>query len=99
MNFDEDITGRRLVSGEETAQEIQVGVDIRPRKRVLLYAQMKVPGKAWLEFDVQADQLVQTAHFLPRGLLGRLYWYSVLPFHHLVFKDLAYTVVAGKKSK
>jgi hypothetical protein len=54
---------------------------------------MKVPGQAWLEFDVQPQQLVQTAHFLPRGLFGRLYWYSVLPLHNLVFQDLAETVV------
>ena len=67
--------------------------DIKPGKRLLLYAQMKLPGQAWLEFDVQADQLVQTAHFLPRGLLGRLYWYLVLPLHHFVFNDLARTVV------
>ena len=63
-------------------------VDIRENKRLLLLAQMKVPGKAWLEFDLQKDRLVQTAHFLPRGLLGRLYWYAVLPFHALVFGGL-----------
>jgi hypothetical protein len=68
-------------------------VDIKPGKRLLLYAQMKVPGEAWLEFDVQPEQLVQTAHFLPKGVLGRLYWYSVLPFHYFVFRDLARTVV------
>ena len=69
--------------------------DIKAGKRLLLYAQMKLPGQAWLEFDVQNDQLVQTAHFLPRGLLGRLYWYLMLPLHHFVFKDLARTVVAA----
>jgi len=69
-------------------------VDIKENQRLLLLAQMKLPGKAWLEFDIQPDQLVQTAHFLPRGLLGRLYWYSVLPLHNLVFGDLARQVVA-----
>ena len=62
-------------------------------ERLLLYAQMKVPGQAWLEFDVQPEQLVQTAHFIPHGLLGRMYWYSVLPLHYLVFSNLAKTVV------
>jgi len=69
-------------------------VDIKENQRLLLLAQMKLPGKAWLEFDIQPDQLVQTAHFLPRGLLGRLYWYSVLPLHNLVFGDLARKLVA-----
>ena len=68
--------------------------DIKENKRLLLLAQMKLPGKAWLEFDIQHDRLVQTAHFLPRGLLGRLYWYSVLPLHNLVFGDLAKKVVS-----
>jgi hypothetical protein len=67
-------------------------VDIREGKRLLLYAQMKLPGQAWLEFDIQPEQLVQTAHFIPHGLLGRLYWYSVYPLHHFVFSDLARTI-------
>lgn len=68
--------------------------DLKENKRVLLVAQMKVPGKAWLEFAIQDDRLVQTAHFHPRGLLGRLYWYAVLPFHKLVFQSLAEKIVA-----
>jgi len=105
--MDKAVGGYGLNRGRRSGEELRMGdaldfwkvVDIRPGKRVLLYAQMKVPGEAWLEFDVQPDQLVQTAHFLPRGLLGRLYWYSVLPFHYLVFRDLAHTVVVGKKKK
>lgn len=97
--------GYGLNRGRRLGDELRIGdaldfwkvVDIKPGKRILLYAQMRVPGQAWLEFDVQTDQLVQTAHFLPRGLWGRLYWYSVLPFHHFVFNDLARTVVAGRK--
>jgi hypothetical protein len=69
-------------------------VDLKEGKRLLLYAQMKVPGQGWLEFDVQPDQLVQTAHFIPRGVLGRLYWYSVWPLHNFVFADMAKTIVA-----
>jgi len=103
--MDKAVGGYGLSRGRRSGDELRMGdaldfwkvVDIKPGKRVLLYAQMKVPGEAWLEFDVQPDQLVQTAHFLPRGLLGRLYWYSVLPFHYLVFSDLARTVVEGKK--
>jgi uncharacterized protein YbjT (DUF2867 family) len=99
--MDKLMGGYGLNRGRRLNQELRVGdaldfwkvVDIKPGKRLLLYAQMKVPGEAWLEFDVQPEQLVQTAHFLPKGVLGRLYWYSVLPFHYFVFRDLARTVV------
>ena len=58
-------------------------------KRLLLYAEMKLPGEAWLEFKIDKDNiLTQTATFRPLGLLGRLYWYSVLPFHGLIFKGM-----------
>ncbi len=58
-------------------------------KRLLLYAEMKLPGEAWLEFKIDKnDILTQTATFRPLGLLGRLYWYSVLPFHGLIFKGM-----------
>jgi uncharacterized protein YbjT (DUF2867 family) len=56
--------------------------------RLLLFAEMKLPGEAWLEFRIKNDQLIQTATFRPKGLLGRLYWYSVYPFHGYIFKGL-----------
>ncbi|MCA1745803.1 MAG: DUF2867 domain-containing protein, partial [Bacteroidales bacterium] len=57
--------------------------------RLLLYAEMKLPGEAWLEFKINEDQtLTQTATFRPLGLYGRLYWYAVLPFHALIFNGL-----------
>jgi uncharacterized protein YbjT (DUF2867 family) len=56
--------------------------------RLLLFAEMKLPGEAWLEFKMVDGQLEQTATFRPLGLLGRLYWYSVLPFHGMIFKGM-----------
>lgn len=56
--------------------------------RLLLFAEMKLPGEAWLEFKVVGDKLQQTATFRPLGLAGRLYWYSVLPFHGFIFKGM-----------
>jgi hypothetical protein len=67
--------------------------DLRPGKRLLLEAQMKLPGRAWLEFRLEGGNLVQTAYFLPRGLPGRLYWLATLPFHALVFPDLLRGVI------
>ncbi|MBL7857011.1 MAG: SDR family oxidoreductase [Cyclobacteriaceae bacterium] len=61
--------------------------------RLLLYAEMKLPGEAWLEFRVKVEgdkkTLFQTATFRPLGLWGRLYWYAVLPFHGLIFPRMA----------
>lgn len=60
----------------------------KKRKRLLLFAEMKTPGEAWLEFKIEDGVLYQTATFRPKGLLGRLYWYSVLPFHLLIFGNM-----------
>ena len=55
-------------------------------KRLLLFAEMRLPGEAWLEFKIDDQNILhQTATFRPKGLKGRLYWYSVLPFHYFIF--------------
>ncbi|GAB5538164.1 MAG: SDR family oxidoreductase [Salibacteraceae bacterium] len=56
--------------------------------RLLLLAEMKLPGEAWLEFSLHDDQLIQTATFRPLGLMGRLYWFSVYPFHGFIFHGM-----------
>jgi uncharacterized protein YbjT (DUF2867 family) len=56
--------------------------------RLLLFAEMKLPGEAWLEFKLTDNKLVQTATFRPKGLWGRLYWFSVYPLHGIVFRGL-----------
>lgn len=60
----------------------------KQERKLLLYAEMKLPGEAWLGFEIKDDTLYQTATFRPLGLLGRMYWYSVLPFHTIIFKGL-----------
>ena len=71
--------------------------------RLLLYAEMKLPGEAWLEFKVckneEANELVQTATFRPKGLLGRLYWLAVLPFHYFVFNGMAKNIIKRQSPK
>lgn len=57
-------------------------------KRLLLFAEMKLPGEAWLEFKIVGNTLYQTATFRPLGLWGRMYWYSVLPFHGFIFRNM-----------
>jgi uncharacterized protein YbjT (DUF2867 family) len=66
-------------------------------KRLLLYAEMKLPGEAWLEFKIiESDgkkNLSQIATFRPNGLWGRLYWYAMFPFHLFIFKGMAQQIV------
>ena len=65
--------------------------------RLLLFAEMKLPGEAWLEFKIVGDQLEQTATFRPLGLLGRLYWYMVMPFHGLIFSGMIRNITKHNK--
>jgi uncharacterized protein YbjT (DUF2867 family) len=61
----------------------------KEEKRLLLYAEMKLPGEAWLEFKIDdKNNLTQTATFRPLGVMGRLYWYAVLPFHGFIFNGM-----------
>jgi hypothetical protein len=74
----------------------------REKGRLMLYAEMKLPGEAWLEFSIEdgasgGQVLRQTATFRPQGLLGRLYWLAVLPFHWLLFPQMARKLAAGKR--
>lgn len=65
----------------------------RTSRRLLLFAEMKVPGEAWLEFSIQEGkngyELHQTATFRPSGITGRLYWHLLLPIHSLIFVNMA----------
>jgi uncharacterized protein YbjT (DUF2867 family) len=99
--LDKMVGGYGLTRGRRNGAELRVGdaldfwkvADLKENKRVLLVAQMKLPGRAWLEFSIEGDDLVQTAHYYPNGLWGRLYWYLTNPFHNLVFQDLAEKIV------
>ena len=68
-----------------------------PNTRLLLAAEMKLPGRAWLEFEVSGDDfsstIRQTAIFDPVGLLGRMYWYGLYPLHQLVFSGMVRGIV------
>jgi uncharacterized protein YbjT (DUF2867 family) len=99
--LDKMVGGVGLNRGRTHVNDIEVGdaldfwrvlVADQNAKRLLLFAEMRLPGEAWLEFQILAtkdgDQLVQTATFRPRGVSGRLYWYAVLPLHHFIFNGM-----------
>jgi hypothetical protein len=70
-----------------------------PGRRLRLFAEMKVPGRAWLEFCVNPDGtsavIRQIAQFEPRGLTGMLYWYLLSPVHEIVFRGMLRRIAAA----
>lgn len=109
--FDQMIGGVGLNRGRRHPFEIQVGDSIdfwrviladKDNGHLILYAGMKVPGEAWLQFNFEQKNhelfLVQTATFRPKGLLGRLYWYALVPFHFFIFQKMA-KALAGEQIK
>lgn len=68
----------------------------REEGKLILFAEMKLPGEAWLMFKLYKGKLWQKAVFRPHGLVGRLYWYSVLPFHGIIFKGMVKKLAAPK---
>ena len=71
--------------------------------RLQLLAEMKVPGHAWLEWNVETSNegqhyITQQALFVPRGVLGRAYWYALLPFHVIIFQRMLRNIVQKAES-
>jgi len=109
--MDKMVGGVGLRRGRRSETELKPGdaldfwrvlVADKEKGRLLLYAEMKLPGEAWLEFKIKESngkrELMQTATFRPLGLWGRLYWYSVLPFHGLIFPQMAKGIVHSQPS-
>lgn len=93
-------TSLDLIFPGDTLDFWRVLVADRESKRLLLYAEMRLPGEAWLEFCIkdgehgEPPRLVQTATFRPKGVLGRFYWYAVLPLHFFVFEGMAKNLIS-----
>lgn len=74
-----------------------------PERQLRLHAEMRLPGEAWLTWELSSSggartRITQTAEFRPRGLLGRIYWLAVAPFHRFVFPGLLAGIVADAES-
>lgn len=100
--IDKLVGGVGLRRGRRHPTQLAVGdaldfwrvLDVQPPERLLLLAEMKLPGEALLEFNMEqrgTDEttLTMTARFLPRGVAGLLYWWSVYPLHGIVFRGMA----------
>ena len=102
--LDKIVGGVGLRRGRTNDKKISVGDALdfwrvlyadKKEGRLLLFAEMKLPGDAWLEFKIQDDQLIQTATFRPWGVLGRLYWYAVTPLHGIIFRGMVNRIARG----
>ncbi|MDQ2179086.1 SDR family oxidoreductase [Marinifilum sp. D714] len=98
--------GVGLNRGRRHPTEIEIGDSLdfwrvlladKENKRLLLYAEMKLPGEAWLEFSLKQNHLEQKAIFRPKGLAGRLYWYLSYPFHVFIFKGMINGIINYNK--
>jgi len=106
--IDKLVGGVGLMRGRRSSTDLKPGdvldfwrvllVD-RKNHRLLLYAEMKLPGEAWLEFSIvhhnKRHFLKQTATFRPRGIAGRNYWYAMLPFHFFIFRNMLKRIAKG----
>ncbi len=102
--IDEILGGVGLRRGRTSMVELNAGDSVdfwrvlyanKKEGRLLLLAEMKLPGEAWLEFNISDSVITQKATFRPLGLLGRVYWYSVLPFHGLIFQGMVKKLALG----
>ena len=104
--IDKLFSGVGLRRGRRNPDEIWVGESldfwrveaVEQGKLLLLRAEMKVPGKAWLEFQSRKQPdgktlLTQTAYFAPRGISGFIYWYSLYPIHTFIFSGMIRKIV------
>jgi|TARA_Y100000310_G_scaffold326081_1_gene390480 uncharacterized protein YbjT (DUF2867 family) len=98
--MDRVLLGVGTLRGRRSATKLRVNdvidfwrvEDLEDDRRLLLRAEMKLPGWAWLEFRIEGEddknRLSVNAYYEPKGLAGKLYWYIFLPFHSFIFKDL-----------
>ncbi len=86
-------TNPNTINPGDTLDFWRVLVADKKKMRLLLYAEMKIPGEAWLEFKIIHNNekyfLKQKASFRPKGIIGRIYWYILLPIHTIMFNGLA----------
>lgn len=103
--IDKLLGGSGLNRGRRHPTELLVGDTIdfwrvlladQKQGRLILYAEMKLPGEAWLEFEIDSKHriLKQTATFRPKGFWGRLYWHLLTPFHWIIFKNMAKSIAS-----
>jgi hypothetical protein len=97
--------------GRRDPEQLRVGDSLdfwrvelyEPPRRLRLHAEMKLPGRAWLEFEVTSEErgstIRQTASFDPLGLWGLVYWYGIYPLHQAVFAGMLRSLAAAAAAR
>lgn len=106
-HLDRVVGGVGMRRGRRSHSQLRVGdpvdfwrVDeLVPNRLLRLHAEMKVPGKAWLQWEVREQNessctIEQTTFFEPKGVFGQLYWYSLFPLHKLIFSGMINQIVS-----
>ena len=101
--FDQLIGGVGIIRGRRLPSEIHTGEALdfwrvlyanKKERRFLLFAEMKLPGEAWLEFKIDNNNILyQIATFRPMGILGRIYWTFTSPMHYFIFNGMIRNIV------
>src|SRR5690606_9476746 len=95
--IDKIFHGPGMNRGSRHPSELQLGDSVdfwrvvkvdKKKGNLIFYAEMNLPGEAWLEFQVRETFLRQIVVFQPKGVFGRLYWYAMLPFHWIIFRKM-----------
>jgi hypothetical protein len=109
--LDRLVGGVGLRRGRRHPTEVRIGEaidcwrveDVVPGKSLRLKAEMRIPGDAWLDWEIRETEfgtdLIQTAWFRPRGLVGRIYWYVMLIPHRIVFPRMAHRITAAAEER
>jgi uncharacterized protein YbjT (DUF2867 family) len=109
--LDRLVGGVGLRRGRRHPNEVRIGEavdcwrveDVVPGRSLRLHAEMRLPGDAWLEWEIRDTEfgadLIQTAWFRPRGLAGRAYWYAFLIPHRIVFPRMAHRIAAAAEER
>jgi len=69
----------------------------KEERHMILFAEMKIPGEAFLEFDVSKSEVIQTATFCPKGVFGRAYWWVLYPIHKILFPRMLSAILEKAK--
>jgi uncharacterized protein YbjT (DUF2867 family) len=109
--LDTVLGGVGLRRGRRHPEELRSGealdfwrvLEVVPAQSLRLFAEMRLPGHAWLSFEAVptsgGSRLEQTAVFVPRGLVGRLYWWALLPFHAAIFGRMARRIASVAEAR
>ncbi|WP_296620345.1 SDR family oxidoreductase [Marivirga sp.] len=111
-NLDKAVGGVGLRRGRRSPDQLIAGDSLdfwrvlvadKEEGRLLLIAEMRLPGEAWLEFKISKEngenKITQTATFRPHGIFGRLYWYSTYLFHEFIFDGMMHSIIKHQENE